>query len=110
MQTIRVSGGVLREAEIRYTEGKNLKYYVSRSGGYTQSARKGRAYVLYANGDVETKGSFLFFSSSPKIEPGAEIVVPEKVEVGSLSPGERISILSTVVSMAAIVITAISRF
>lgn len=110
LQTIRVSGGVLREAEIRYTEGKNLKYYVSRSGGYTQGARKGRAYVLYANGDVETKGSFLFFSSSPKIEPGAEIVVPEKVEVGSLSPGERISILSTVVSMAAIVITAISRF
>lgn len=110
LQTIRVSGGVLREAEIRYTEGKNLKYYVSRSGGYTQGARKGRAYVLYANGDVETKSRFLFFSSSPKIEQGAEIVVPQKVEVGALSPGERISILSTVVSMAAIVITAISRF
>ncbi|NLX71947.1 MAG: hypothetical protein GXY94_01395 [Bacteroidales bacterium] len=110
LQTIRVSGGVLREAEIRYTEGKNLKYYVSRSGGYTQGARKGRAYVLYANGDVETKSRFLFFSSSPKIEQGAEIVVPQKVEVGALSPGERISILSTVVSMAAIVITAISMF
>ncbi len=110
LQTVRVSGGVLRDSEIRHNKGKRLKYYVEGSGGYSQNARRSKAYVVYANGDVETKSGFLFFSASPKIEPGAEIVVPEKVERPPMSPGERISIFSSIVSMAAIVITAMSRF
>ncbi|GAO31472.1 hypothetical protein JCM15548_13836 [Geofilum rubicundum JCM 15548] len=66
--------------------------------------------MVYANGDVETRNNFLFFSASPKIEPGAEIVVPQKIERPPMTPGERITILSSVVSMAAVVITAMSRF
>lgn len=110
LQTVLVSGGVLRETEIRHNKGKRLKYYIKGSGGYAQNARRSKAYVVYANGDVETKSNFLFFAASPKIEPGAEIVVPEKVERPPMTPGERITILSSVVSMAAIVITAMSRF
>lgn len=110
LQTVKVSGGVLRETEIRYTNGKNLKYYVKRSGGFAQNARRAKAYVVYANGDVDSKSRFLFFASNPEIEPGAEIVIPQKVEREPMSPGERISIFSSVVSMAAVVITAMSRF
>jgi protein involved in polysaccharide export with SLBB domain len=90
--------------------GRRMKYYVEGSGGYSQNARRRKAYVVYANGDVETRNNFLFFSSSPKIEPGAEIVVPQKFERPPMTPGERITILSSVVSMAAVVITAMSRF
>lgn len=110
LQTVKVSGGVLRETEIRYSNGKNLKYYVKRSGGFAQNARRAKAYVVYANGDVDSKSRFLFFASNPEIEPGAEIVIPQKLEREPMSPGERISIFSSVVSMAAVVITAMSRF
>src|SRR5690554_740142 len=110
MQTVKVTGGVLRDSEIRHNDGRRLKYYVNRSGGYSQTARRGKAYVVYANGDVATRNNFLFFKGSPRIEPGAEIVVPEKIEQPPMTRGERISVLSAVVSMTAVVITAISRF
>jgi protein involved in polysaccharide export with SLBB domain len=110
LQTVRVSGGVLRDSEIRHDKGKSLRYYVEGSGGYSQNARRNKAYVVYANGDVGTKNSFLFFSTAPRIEPGAEIVIPEKIERPPMTPGERISIFSSIVSMAAIVLTAMSRF
>jgi len=110
MQTVKVSGGVLHESEIRYDEGKRLKYYVRSSGGYALNARKSRAYVVYANGDVDSRSRFLFFGVSPKVEPGAEIVIPLKPELEPMTRGEMISILSAIVSMSAVVITAISRF
>lgn len=110
LQTVKVSGGVLRETEIRYDEGKNLKYYVRSSGGFAQNARRNRAYVVYANGDVDSKSRFLLLGINPKVEPGSEIVIPLKPEQEPMSRGERISILSAIVSMSAVVITAISRF
>jgi len=110
LQTVAVDGAVLRSSEIRYISGKSLKYYISNSGGYSENARKKNAYVIYANGDVSTRKSFLFFRTSPKITPGAEIIVPEKVVQERLSSGEGISILASIVSMAAVVTTAITRF
>jgi protein involved in polysaccharide export with SLBB domain len=110
LQTVRVNGGVLRDSEIRHIDGKRIRYYVNRSGGYSEDARKRSAYVVYANGDVSARRNFLVFSSVPEVTPGAEIIIPRKVEKQRLSPGERISILSSVVTMSAVVLTAISRF
>jgi len=110
LQTVAVDGAVLRNSEIRYISGKSLKYYISSSGGYSENARKKSAYVIYANGDVSTRKGFLFFRTSPRITPGAEIIVPAKVVQERLSSGERISILASIVSMAAVVTTAITRF
>lgn len=110
LETVAVDGAVLRSSEIRYIPGKSLKYYISNSGGYSENARKKSAYVIYANGDVSTRKGFLFFRTSPRITPGAEIIVPEKVLQERMSSGERITILTSVVSMAAVVATAITRF
>lgn len=110
LQTVAVDGAVLRSSETRYIPGKRLRYYISNSGGFAENARKKNTYVIYANGDVSARKSYLFFRTSPKITPGSEIVVPEKVVQARLTPGERISILTSVVSMAAVVATAISRF
>lgn len=110
MQTVKVSGGVLRETEIRYNEDKGLKYYVKSSGGFAQNARKSRAYVVYANGDVDSRTRFLFFGINPKVEPGSEVVIPLKPELEPMTRGERISIFSAIVSMSAVVVTAMSRF
>jgi superfamily II DNA/RNA helicase len=65
---------------IRYDSKKSLKDYIDRSGGFSQRAKKGRAYVVYANGDVRSTKRFLFFKTYPKIESGALIVVPQKIE------------------------------
>lgn len=109
MQTVHVTGAVLRDTEVRHEKGRNLSYYISRAGGFAENAKKRKAYVVYANGDVDTRSNFLFFRNNPKIEPGAEIIIPEQLERERMSSGERISVLSSVVSMAAIVVTAISR-
>lgn len=108
LQTVAVDGAVLRATEIKYIQGKKINYYISSSGGYSEQARRKNAYVVYANGSVKAKRNFLFFSVSPKITPGAEIIVPEKVMQARLTPAERISILTSMVSMSAVVVTAIS--
>ncbi|PWD97676.1 SLBB domain-containing protein [Marinilabilia rubra] len=110
LQTVKVTGAVLRDTEIRHIKGKSLKYYINRSGGFAENALKKSAYVVYANGDVAAKKKVLFFNNYPSVEPGAEIIIPAKEKRERLSAGERISILSSIVSMAAIVTTAITRF
>lgn len=109
MQTVHVTGAVLRDTEVRHMKGRSLNYYVNRAGGLSENALKRKAYVVYANGDVDTRSSFLFFRSNPEIEPGAEIIIPHKRERERMSTGERISVFSSMVSMAAVVVTAISR-
>lgn len=108
LQTVAVDGAVLRATEVRYIEGKRLKYYINNSGGFTDKAKRNKAFVIYANGDVKTTKSFLMFKTSPKIIPGAEIIVPEKILNAKLTPSERISLLSSIVSVSAVVVTAIS--
>ena len=109
LQTVRVSGAVLREVEIRYNEGRGLNYYVNRSGGFSDDARRRSAYVIYANGNVDARRSFLFFGSNPSIEPGAEIIIPQKPERDRMDTREFVSVMASVASTAAVIVTIISR-
>ncbi len=108
-QTVRISGAVLRETEVRYREGFSYRDYINQAGGYAENARERRGYVIYANGEVDRRRSFLYLTSSPDIEPGAEIIVPERPERDRLTTSEIVSISSAVVSMATSVIIAIDR-
>ncbi|WP_445665896.1 SLBB domain-containing protein [Fodinibius sp. AD559] len=107
LQTVTVDGGVFYPRSVRYQEGMNYKDYIGSAGGFTNLARKGRAYIIYANGDVEKVNRFLFFKNYPEVKPGAKLVVPEKPESAKLSPQERISILSAITSTAALIVTTI---
>jgi protein involved in polysaccharide export with SLBB domain len=78
LQTVKVTGEVYSPKTIVYTDGKSLREYISRSGGFTEDAKSGDAYVLYANGDTKSTRSFLFFRNYPNIEPGAEIFIPKR--------------------------------
>jgi len=78
LQTVKVTGEVYSPKTIVYSQGKSLREYISRSGGFTEDAKSGDAYVLYANGDTKSTRSFLFFRNYPNIEPGAEIFIPRK--------------------------------
>ncbi|EIM78392.1 soluble ligand binding domain-containing protein [Nitritalea halalkaliphila LW7] len=80
LQTVRIRGEVLFPTTVRYREYSGLPAYITRSGGYSEQARKRKAYVVYANGDVKRTRSFLFMRFHPTIAPGSEIIVPKKPE------------------------------
>ena len=76
-QTVRMQGEVLYPTSTRYLNGLNFKHYISEAGGFTELSARKRAYVVYANGSVDRTRKLLgLFNVYPRIEPGAEIVVP----------------------------------
>ncbi len=107
LETVQVRGEVLYPVNIRYNDGDKFKNYINSAGGYTDIANKKRAYIVYANGDVDRTKRFLFFKSYPKVKPGAVLIIPPKEEKKSLSTAERITLYSTIVSLAAIVTNTI---
>ena len=78
LQTVRLRGELLYPITVRFDQGLSFRDYVSKAGGFSEDARKKKTYVLYANGSVDRTRKFLFFNNYPKIEAGAEIIVPKK--------------------------------
>ena len=77
--TVTVNGEVFRPLEIMYEKGKSMNDYLYDAGGVTQLGKKGRAFVIYANGSsAKIRKPLGIFRSYPKIEPGSSIFVPEK--------------------------------
>lgn len=107
LQTVTIQGGVFHPTTTRFREGSNFKDYITAAGGYTDLAKKRRAYVIYPSGDVDRVKSFLFFKNHPEVEPGATIVVPEDPDPIRLSPQERIGIMSTITSTAVLIVTTV---
>ena len=70
--TVKINGNVMYPNTVAFSEGKNYKWYINQAGGYGNSAKRSRTYILYQNGTVsKAKGN-------AKIEPGCEIIVPTK--------------------------------
>lgn len=77
--TVNISGEVFRPVEVMYEKGKGMPDYLSDAGGVTQTGKKSKAFVIYANGrSAKIKTPLGLFRSYPKIEPGAQIFVPQK--------------------------------
>jgi len=74
---IKISGGVLRPTNIVYREGLSINECISAAGGISEYAKRGRAYVVYANGKSNRTKHFGFFRISPQIKPGCEVILPE---------------------------------
>ena len=105
LETVMVSGSVLNPVAHTFTTKKKAKDYIMNSGGFAQRAKKGKVYVLYANGTTAATKGGLFGRRFPKIEPGCEIIVPEKPEVDKAANASKwLAIASTLASM----ITAIA--
>lgn len=103
LQTVRMRGEVLYPTSARYRENAGFKQYISRAGGFTEKSRRGRAYVIYANGDVQRTRKFLFINAYPSIEPGAEIIVPQKPERERMSPQAWIGIATSLATLALLI-------
>ena len=107
-QTVEVRGGVLVPSLIRFDKSFSLKEYIHKSGGLSETAKSSKAYVIYANGEVSSTKSFLFFKSYPKIKPGALIVVPNKIKRRRVPIQEAIAI-TTGVSTLGLLINALIK-
>jgi protein involved in polysaccharide export with SLBB domain len=103
---VKVRGQVLVPSQLSYIEGVNLKFYISRAGGFTQKAIKRKTFVLSANGNAKRTKSFLFFRSYPVVNAGDEIYVPEEaVKTGKgLTTGELIGITTALASLTSILL------
>jgi len=108
MQTVKVSGSVMNPMALTHERRLSVKRYINMAGGYDDFARRSRTYVIYPNGTTKTtKG--LIFRRSPAITPGAEIIVPKKVEKPRVDNSMKwISIASGFSSLMIAVITLVN--
>ena len=98
--TVRISGDVQFPNTVTYVEGKNVKWYIKNAGGFSESAKKKKTFIVYQNGMMNSA------SRSTTVEPGSEIVVPSKkkknFDLASLSIlGSVLSPLATMVALIA---------
>ena len=96
--TVKINGEVLYPNTVSYLKGKKARYYIDQAGGYSNQARKCKAYIIYANGKVHpTRGG--------KVQPGCEIVVPSKPERQASNATQWVSIASASASLASVAAT-----
>ncbi|KQR72105.1 SLBB domain-containing protein [Pedobacter sp. Leaf176] len=105
LQTVRVTGEVLKPNSIVYTKGKSFQGYISGSGGFSYNAYKKGAYVVYSNGSVAANRKFLFFNNFPQIKPGSEIFVPKRADREKIGIAGLVGISTAVASIAAIIVS-----
>lgn len=102
--TVTISGAVLYPCVISYTEGDKIKDYIVKGGGYANRAKK-RPFIIYANGMPLSRKAGV----NPRVEPGCEIVVPQKEAKRGMGAGEIISMTSSMVSVLAVISSLIPR-
>lgn len=96
--TVKINGAVMMPNTVTYIDGKNVGYYLNQAGGYSQNARKNKKFIIYMNGQVEKVKS-----RSTKVEPGCEIVVPNKIKKNRF--GEVMGYTTSFASLAMMVAT-----
>ena len=104
--TVKINGNVMHPNTVAYMQGKNYKWYINKAGGYGNGAKRSKAYILYQNGLVSR-------ASKGKIEPGCEIIVPNKTRSANQNIAMIASLgtsLATMVTMIATVTNLIKSF
>ena len=96
--TVKISGAVMYPNTVVYSPHKTLAHYIEQAGGFGNNAKKTKAYVIYMNGQVKKASKY----SSSLIEPGCEIIVPDK-EKNQFKLQNILSIATTSASLATMI-------
>ena len=84
---VAVAGQVYNPTAISYVPGRDVEWYLRKTGGPTRNANTKNIYVLHADGSVEPRksgwGDDRFMHA--RMRPGDTIFVPEKIYGGSLA-------------------------
>ena len=102
-ETVSITGEVLYPNTVGYIPNVTFKDYISQAGGFSDTARKKKSYVVYANGTAKQTKSFLGFKVYPRIKPGADIFIPKKEAKQKLSTQEVLGITSSLATIALII-------
>lgn len=78
LETVRLQGELLRPTTVKYRDGDSFTDYVSQAGGFTRTSLRRKSYVIYPNGSIDRTRKFLFLNIYPRIQPGSEIIVPQR--------------------------------
>ena len=104
--TVKISGAVNYPNSVVFTKSK-LKDYISQAGGYKQVARR-RPFVIYMNGQVASTRTGFFCKRYPKIEPGCQIIVPQKIIKEGRGMAGVMSMVTSTASLAAVVASLVN--
>lgn len=82
---VYVYGEISTEGSVMFSDGKDVDYFVDKSGGFKRFADVNSIYILHPNGEsVRYKNRRSIFESQPKSEikiyPGSIIFVPRELD------------------------------
>lgn len=103
-QTVRVSGQVLNPVSLTWDKKSSARKFIAQAGGFSIRAKKNKTYVVYPDGHAEATKSFLFIKNYPNVEPGCEVVVPERAPRSTTLP-QWIGMTSSLATVAVLIVT-----
>lgn len=96
--TVRILGSVVSPNVVQFKSKKNYMYYIDEAGGYTDMARKGHAYIVHMNGQINQ------LKKKTEITPGSEIIVPKRTRPKATFT----EVMGSVTGMASLATTLLS--
>lgn len=110
-QQVYVQGDVNNPGAIRYSSGKDINYYINKSGGALDTADIKTLFVVHPNGETQSlsniRSRLSFINSKDElIYPGSIIYIPKSSNLSSNI--EIASIVAPILSSVALSITSLS--
>lgn len=114
-QQVYIQGQVNNAGAIRYSPGKDLNYYINKSGGFLRNADEKNIFIVHPNGETEnlanlskiSRLSFLIEDDEKQlIYPGSIIYVPQNTNLKSSI--EVAAIWAPIISSLALSLTSLS--
>jgi len=99
--TIRVSGAVMMPNAVAYNPKYTAHQYIKMCGGFATRAKRNHSYIVKMN------GAAVPYSPSMRLEPGSEIVVPQKPE-RNVTATQVAAALGQTLSATASIVTALA--
>ena len=100
---VRIHGAVMFPTAVNYDPMMTGRDYIEAAGGYSQDARRNKAYVVSMGGRAKR------LKAGTRVEPGSEIYVPEKSDKGKkFDASNLIAISSAAASMGTLSVTVVS--
>lgn len=105
---VSIAGQVQYPNSVSYMPNASVKKYIRQAGGFRKRAARDNIYVVYMNGIVKPVSAY-----SKSIDPGCEIIVPQKPDKSAAAmatTGIIISSFSALSTAAAVAVSAINSY
>jgi protein involved in polysaccharide export with SLBB domain len=104
--TVTILGEIQKKSKVVYDNQITVKKAVRFAGGYNDTARRARVYVIYKNGTIKSRRRILgLFTDDPRLEPGSTVVVPERFVREGTGPslGEVVGVTSSLATLVLLI-------